>query len=62
MSTLAIFVFIFMGLTALVLCAGLFGMVTGGEFNKKYANQLMFWRVALQAVTIMLLALLFFSK
>lgn len=62
MSILAILAFIFMGLTVLVMCFGLFGMATGGEFNKKYANKLMFLRVWCQAITIGLLALLFLSQ
>ncbi len=35
-----------------VLLVGVFGMARGGEFNKKYGNQLMRWRVILQAVAL----------
>jgi hypothetical protein len=31
---------------------GVFSMVKGGEFNKKYGNKLMRWRVGLQAVAL----------
>jgi purine-cytosine permease-like protein len=42
-----------------VLFAGLFSMARGGEFNKKYSNKLMRWRVGLQGVALVLLALAF---
>ena len=41
--------------TVVVLVVGIIGMAVGGEFNKKYGNLLMRWRVILQG-----LALLFF--
>lgn len=43
-----------------VLFAGVLGMAKGGEFNRKYGNTLMRWRVLLQvaAVGIILLFLL----
>ena len=40
-----------------VLVLGLYSMMKGGEFNKKYGNKLMRLRVGLQAVAILLLAL-----
>lgn len=40
-----------------VLVLGLLSMVKGGEFNRRYANQLMRWRVGLQAVALVLFAL-----
>jgi len=40
-----------------VLFAGLFSMARGGEFNRKYGNKLMRWRVALQGSAIILFAL-----
>ena len=40
-----------------VLFAGLFAMARGGEFNRKYGNKLMRWRVALQGSAIILIAL-----
>jgi hypothetical protein len=36
---------------------GLFSMVKGGDFNKKYGNKLMRWRVGLQALALVLFAL-----
>lgn len=42
-----------------VLFAGLFSMARGGEFNKKHGNKLMRWRVGLQGVALVLLALAF---
>jgi hypothetical protein len=40
-----------------VLFAGLFAMARGGEFNRKYGNKLMRWRVVLQGSAIVLFAL-----
>lgn len=43
-----------------VLIIGIFSMIKGGAFNEKYGNKLMQLRVALQGVTILLLALAYF--
>lgn len=40
-----------------VLFAGLFSMMRGGEFSKKYSNKLMRMRVAFQAAAIVLFVL-----
>jgi hypothetical protein len=40
-----------------VLFAGLFAMARGGEFNRKYGNKLMRWRIVLQGSAILLFAL-----
>ena len=47
-----------------VLLVGVFGMARGGQFNKKYGNQLMRARVILQAVALgfFVLAVLFAKK
>jgi Hypoxia induced protein conserved region len=45
-----------------VLVLGLFSMMKGGEFNKKYGNKLMTARVVLQAITIILLLILWFAS
>tara|TARA_B110000967_G_C18901905_1_gene576391 strand:- start:171 stop:350 length:180 start_codon:yes stop_codon:yes gene_type:complete len=39
----------------IVLMVGLGGFTTGGEFNRKYANKLMRWRIILQAVAVVLI-------
>lgn len=62
MSPLIILMFIFMALTFVALGLGLFGMATGGEFNKKYANKLMSLRVYMQGAAIGLLGLMFLLK
>ena len=41
-----------------VLFAGLLSMARGGEFNRKHGNRLMRWRVALQGMALLLLAIL----
>ncbi len=43
--------------TAGVLFAGVFSMLRGGEFSKRYSNKLMRMRVAFQAAAIMLFVL-----
>ncbi len=44
-----------------VLLVGVFAMARGGEFNRKYGNKLMQARVALQAVAVALLFLLWLA-
>ena len=56
--TIAIIVSMASVLAALGL--GLFGMLKGGEFNKKYGNKLMQARVFLQGIALSLLALAYF--
>lgn len=41
-----------------ILFTGIFGMVRGGDFNAKWGNRLMRWRVAMQGVAIVLLVAL----
>ena len=41
-----------------VLFLGLFSMARGGEFNRKYGNRLMRFRVAFQAMAILLVLVL----
>jgi len=41
-----------------VLAVGVFAMLRGGAFNRKYGNRLMRLRVAMQALAIVLLLLL----
>lgn len=52
------------GLFALVaiLIIGIFAMVKGGEFNKKYGNKLMQARVILQTLIIFALLAIFYSS
>lgn len=41
-----------------VLFFGLISMARGGEFNKRNANKIMRWRVALQGLAVLLFVLL----
>jgi len=41
-----------------VLIVGVTSMMRGGEFNRKYGNKLMQWRVILQGSAVLLLVLL----
>lgn len=43
--------------TLAVLLSGIYGMARGGEFNRKYGNVLMRWRVGLQGCALLLLVL-----
>jgi hypothetical protein len=60
-NTLAVLVVLLALATLGVLLFGVVTMVRGGEFNRRNANKLMRWRVILQGVTLMLLALLFLT-
>ncbi len=62
MSPLLIVMLVFVVLTVLALGLGLFGMATGGEFNRKYANKLMSLRVLFQGIALALLAVMFVLK
>ncbi|NKB58219.1 MAG: twin transmembrane helix small protein [Alphaproteobacteria bacterium] len=53
-----VFVVIAMVATLGVLIVGVLGMATGGEFNRRYANKLMRARVLLQALALLLFAIL----
>lgn len=57
-----ILVVIAMLITLGVLFAGLFSMARGGEFNRKYGNKLMRWRVIMQGVALVLFALAMAGK
>ena len=46
--------------TLVVLGLGMFAMAKGGEFNEKYGNKFMQWRVYLQGLAIGLLALAYY--
>lgn len=45
-----------------VLILGLVNMAKGGEFNKKYGNILMRWRVGLQALALALFVMAVLSR
>ena len=45
--------------TLVVLLAGVVAMVRGGEFNRKYGNKLMRSRVAMQALAVALMFVLY---
>ena len=57
MDILTVLLFIAMLATLAVLVVGLAGFFQCGEFNRKYGNNLMRARVALQALALVLLAL-----
>jgi hypothetical protein len=43
-----------------VLMLGISAMGKGGEFNRKYGNVLMRWRIVLQLVAVIIMVMLFF--
>lgn len=55
MNVFTVLLLIAMAATLGVLIVGLAGFFHGGEFNRKYGNQLMRARVALQAVAVLML-------
>jgi hypothetical protein len=57
MGSLYILVVLAILLTLAVLMLGLGAFTTGGEFNKKYANKIMRWRIILQAIAVALIVL-----
>lgn len=57
MKALFILALLFALATMAVMFTGAIGMAKGGDFNRKYGNKLMQARVALQAITLLLLVL-----
>ena len=55
MNLLTIVILISLVLTIIVMAAGIGSMAQGGEYDEKHGTQLMFARVAMQAVTLLLL-------
>jgi len=55
-----VLLFITLGVVIAILFLGLFSMARGGEFNRKYGNLFMRFRVAAQAVAVLLVILLIF--
>ena len=43
-----------------VLLMGIYSMGRGGEFNRKYGNLLMRWRIILQLVAVAVMLLIFY--
>lgn len=58
---MVVLVVIAMLITLGVLFAGLFSMARGGEFNRKYGNRLMRYRVLAQGVALLLFAIAMLS-
>ena len=59
MTWTAALVILFAVLTLGALFLGLGGFARGGEFNRKYGNVVMRWRIGLQLAAVLLLMLLF---
>jgi hypothetical protein len=55
-----VLLFITLAVVIAILFLGLFSMARGGEFNRKYGNLFMRFRVAAQAVAVLLVLLLIF--
>jgi hypothetical protein len=58
-SILPILIGVSLAAVLLVLGLGVVSMLRGGEFSRKYSNQLMRARIASQGVTVILLVLFF---
>jgi|GEM_PF-59609 len=63
--SMSVFFFVTMILAMLitlgVLFTGLFSMARGGEFNRKYSNKLMRYRIVAQGIALLLFALAILS-
>jgi len=59
-GAILVLLFITLGVVIAILFLGLFSMARGGEFNRKYGNLFMRFRVAAQAVAVLLVLLLIF--
>ena len=57
MNTLLVLLLITMIAVVCVLIFGLIAMAKGGEFNEKYGNRMMRWRVAIQAFAVVLIVI-----
>jgi ABC-type dipeptide/oligopeptide/nickel transport system permease component len=57
MNTLLVLLLITMIAVVGVLIFGLIAMAKGGEFNEKYGNRMMRWRVAIQAFAVVLIVI-----
>ncbi len=59
-SLLTILLVIAMAAVLGVLLMGIYSMGRGGEFNRKYGNLFMRWRVVLQLAAVAIMVLIFF--
>lgn len=62
MNIIAILLVVSMIATAGVLAVGMGGFFLGGQFNERYGNKLMRARVGLQALSVILLAMLIMTQ
>ncbi len=60
MNILALLLALALGAVIVILVFGIIAMSRGGEFNRKYGNKLMRWRVAIQALAVVLVLLFVF--
>ena len=57
MNEFGVFVVLAMIATVITLGMGIVSMARGGEYDRKHGTRLMGWRVGLQALTLVLLAI-----
>ena len=57
MNEFGVFVVLAMIATVVTLGMGIVSMARGGEYDRKHGTQFMGWRVGLQALTLLLLAI-----
>jgi hypothetical protein len=62
MDPLYILVVIAVLAVLVTLMLGLGSFTSGGEFNKKYANKIMRWRIILQAIAVALIVLFVYLR
>lgn len=61
MNGFGVFVVLAMLATIVTLGMGIFSMARGGQYDREHGTQLMGWRVGLQGVTLLLLAIALFA-
>ncbi|MBT5570221.1 MAG: twin transmembrane helix small protein [Alphaproteobacteria bacterium] len=60
MNILAVLLALVLFAVVAILLFGIIAMARGGEFNRKYGNKMMRWRVAIQALAVVLVLLFVF--
>jgi|TARA_B100002003_G_scaffold202017_1_gene194009 hypothetical protein len=59
-NLLTIFLLLSLAAVVGVMLLGVYSMGRGGEFNRKYSNVLMRWRIVLQVAAVGIMVLLFY--
>lgn len=61
-GTLDILLYILMGVVFVILCAGIYALMRGGEFGRSWSNKLMRARVVFQFIAVLVIVAGFWAK